>query len=230
MADDELDYWEPEKKLAESLSPRAGAIVRYIDAIRQRAERNAEQVLDDAAAESELDVEELLRRVGEDERLMLLLASTIEAAQRASAEAKLTGLARALATGILQNDDAAIDEAQMIVATIRELEPAHLRALEHVAGQDYPRAREVPVEVTDAPPILGFVRVPEDRPAVAIGATLAEKSELLAFPIIATLVRHGLIYESQNAADPQDYYFGSYYATTYGRHVLHMLHGRTNTG
>jgi hypothetical protein len=135
---------EPELRLAgqalTALVPGAAlpmAAAEYAAAWDARLTRRAGEVVSGAMQVSGLALEELLELVREDEQLSVLLAMTVDAAQRSYTEDKVRALARAL--GAALHDSARVDDEQLIVAALSQLEAVHIRALNtlaHIAGKE----------------------------------------------------------------------------------------------
>jgi hypothetical protein len=206
------DYWKPEKDLIRAMSPRIGGIVGYLDAVRLRAERNVQGVLDETASTVGVDVRQLFETISQSDELLMLLAMTMEAAQRTAAEQKVHALAHALSSAVRQRDDATIDEAQMLISTIRELEAPHIRALFLV---------ERYASSFDPADDRSLRRAASGR--LDMEAVLADDFGGLAAPILAALVRHGLVHVNEPTARSTTAIMLSHSVTTYGRRVLDLV-------
>jgi hypothetical protein len=99
------------------------------------------------------------------------------------------------------NDTASVDDAALVAATIRELEPAHVRALAILAGykQQYPDASGVAAVIEG---MAGFrTRMPEKVSGTSgIPRALMGTSDDVADALSATLERQGLVWN-----DPSDF-------------------------
>ncbi|MFE7227052.1 hypothetical protein ACFU7D_19820 [Nocardioides sp. NPDC057577] len=102
-----------------------------------------------------------------------LLATALRAGANASIPAKVVALGKVLGEG-LANDDAKVDEATMLALALADLEVAHIRVLDYLAGDSTPFGP--PRAVT----LLDFL---EANPGYGIPISA----------IVATLERHGLI-------------------------------------
>lgn len=145
---------------------------------RERAERLR------AAAAEDMDLGDLLEAMQDDERISDLFRAAVDAAIRTGDEDKIRLLGRALASGALSNDDAALEEAEQLLRIAVELDPVDLRALLLLRRSDMRRP---------------WVLIQERRGA----------SKAVAWAIMARLQRLGLIDEERDArvadpADPQD--------------------------
>lgn len=82
-----------------------------------------------AAAGEVMDIEELFKKVAEDERLGDMFQQAVVAAASSSSQERIRLLGRALATGALADDEASIDEAQELLRIAAELEAVDIRAM-----------------------------------------------------------------------------------------------------
>ncbi|MCU1437962.1 MAG: hypothetical protein JWP66_1049, partial [Naasia sp.] len=90
---------------------------------RERVERMS------AAAADDVDLGDLLEAMEEDERISDLFRSAVEGAIKTGDDDKIRLLGRALASGALSEDDAALEEAEQLLRIAVELDPVDLRAL-----------------------------------------------------------------------------------------------------
>jgi hypothetical protein len=134
------DWWTPEMRAAFNLAaaffPPIAVIPVGMDYLRERAERQSQRIAamsDEAAASYPGTVDELLARLRSDERLQAIFDEAVDASARASTQAKARTIGRALASGALAADDAAVDEALLMMRVIRDLEPVDFRVLAHLA-------------------------------------------------------------------------------------------------
>jgi hypothetical protein len=144
--------------------------------------RQAEVMLQMAAEATERSLDDLLERITADPKRLQLFAAAAKAAAETTLEAKIRVLGRALATGVLANDDALVDQQRFLVGIVADLEALHLRVLAQLA-QPHPRGR-----VLEAP------RGPHERPGWAVD----DLEEVLSYPrmvvepILRMLEGHGL--------------------------------------
>lgn len=150
---------------------------------------------------SGLGFEELLLRITESEQLSILFAMAVEAAQRSHLEAKARALGRAVASGALLGDDAALDEAQLVTATLAALEVPHIRALLSLS------------EARKAAPGKAAATLIEEGLQTDTGAAQA---------ILAVLTHQGLIW-----LDPPG--FGGWGLTEYAAKILTLLKDDSDT-
>lgn len=138
--------WGPERRLVLGLAGRAGVIAQYVIDANEREQRRASEMVRLAVDETGLTIEQFIERLSADDHKTELLAMAAEAARRAQLAAKVRALAGALAAGVLANDDAAIADAQLIVATLRNLDAPHISAMLQIlaAGED---ERRYPISV-----------------------------------------------------------------------------------
>lgn len=150
---------------------------------------------------SGLGFEELLLRITESEQLSILFAMAVEAAQRSHLEAKARALGRAVASGALLGDDAALDEAQLVTATLAALEVPHIRALLSLS------------EAGKAAPDKAAATLIKEDLQTDTGAAQA---------ILAVLTHQGLIW-----LDPPG--FGGWGLTEYAAKILMLLKDDSDT-
>jgi hypothetical protein len=127
MSEIEPFDWTPEVELVKGLSPRLGAVLQYAQAVSQRATARRQILVAAVLEDSKLEAGDFIRHLHNDERLSALFETTLDAASRSAYESKLLLLARVVAQAI--NDKARIDDSVLMAATIRELDPPHVRAL-----------------------------------------------------------------------------------------------------
>lgn len=121
--------WAPERELLRAFCKRAAAVVDYAVALSERRRSRQNETLTLAVELSGSDAEQLLRRAESDAAFAHLLTAVMEAAARSQFEAKVQGLARALSMGYLAQDTAQVDLAQLMAATVDQLDAVHVRAL-----------------------------------------------------------------------------------------------------
>lgn len=145
---------------------------------RERVERMS------AAAADDVDLGDLLEAMEDDERISDLFRAAVEGAIKTGDDDKIRLLGRALASGALADDDAALEEAEQLLRIAVELDPVDLRAL------------------------LLLRRSDMRRPWILIQEQMGA-SKAVAWAIMARLQRLGLVDEERDArisdpADPQD--------------------------
>lgn len=145
---------------------------------RERVERMS------AAAAEDVDLGDLLEAMEEDERISDLFRAAVEGVIRTGDDDKIRLLGRALGSGALADDDAALEEAEQLLRIAVELDPVDLRAL------------------------LLLRRSDMRRPWILIQEQMGA-SKAVAWAIMARLQRLGLVDEERDArisapADPQD--------------------------
>lgn len=126
----------PEALLVLRAVPHIGtALAQYaIDRHNRRLQR-AGEVVTTAAETLELDPAVLIERIIEDDRLADLLNDAIQAAARSGLETKRRALGKVLAQAVA-GDDAEVDEAMMLAASLAHLEPVHVRVMAHMYRAD----------------------------------------------------------------------------------------------
>jgi hypothetical protein len=134
MRDDELAVPEPpSEELLTALRvlplKGSGAVADFLE---QRHRRQLERVvflLNVAAGDLDENVEVLIGRIQSNERLSDLLHNALRAAAASGLEAKRRALGKALASGVLAQDDATIDESELLVSALSNIEAPHVRVL-----------------------------------------------------------------------------------------------------
>ena len=114
-----------------SLVPVVGSALAELYSLSRDLDRQRVQQMGEAAQDAAGDDERLIRRLGEDERLLDMLALASEAAQRTSWKAKRVAMGRVL--GQAMQDDADIDEDAALLAALAALEAVHFRLLKGMA-------------------------------------------------------------------------------------------------
>jgi len=121
----------PEALLALALlSPdREQAVSTYLERVQDRQRRRAAEFEEEVLDITGLSPEELLARLLDDEAASELFGQAVVKAIETAEEVKRHALARAVASGLLKEDQAAIDIAKLHARAIAMLEIAHIRAL-----------------------------------------------------------------------------------------------------
>jgi len=142
---------------------------------------------------------------------------TLEAAGRIVEEDHARALGRVLAQAV--DDKAAIDQSQLLAATIRDLEPPHIRALAVLRTVDAERSPETRLEKAIPLAKLNRLRMPRPEsttPAANVLRANVPCSTAVAEALAATLQRHGLIWN-----DPAG--FSQWGITDYGHTLVRTL-------
>jgi hypothetical protein len=141
----------------------------------------------------------------------------LDASAQSAHEQKVRLLARVVAQAA--DDTASLDDAELVAATIRELEPAHVRALAILA--DYKVHHP---DATGIGAVIGGMAGLRTRtPEKASGSSAVLRARMgtandVADAVSATLERQGLIWN-----DPPG--FGGWWITDYGRRISDLLRG-----
>jgi hypothetical protein len=164
------------------LTPAAELLVERAAAEwRAEGQRRTGLALSHAATASETSVEQFLERCIENPTRLALLAAAVEAATAADLDAKLRMLGSALASGVLANDDALVDEAQLRVNVIRELDAPHIKvlaAIDRASGHSQGN----------------WTGASEASLTLVVGDGSGARSSGVLQPILRTLDRNGLIH------------------------------------
>lgn len=190
---------------------------------RRGSEKRQQRVVTEAAAWAGLSAEDLLATVVADPALLLLLSRALAAAAGTVLDAKVVALGRALASGALADDPAALQGQALIVDVLARLEAPHVRLLDAVAagttrsGGDVDGPTEVDLAATIHAPVGG---------GPATGGVLLQ-------PLLRTLDGEGLVYQVSIGATWEDRVHDedlpgmqtSHWAVTgFGRALLELLH------
>ncbi|MFD0632433.1 hypothetical protein ACFQ9X_13260 [Catenulispora yoronensis] len=183
-------------------------VIKAMDAFQERAGESANLVASHVAELTGLSPVDLhLWAVG-DERRLSLTAATMQAAFSSLDKTKLRALARVLAEAV--EDDARLDLATLITASLADLEPSHIRVLRAMCTETPPKTWEE--SVARGAWLYSALRV--RFPNLGEGI----------LPIMATLVRHGMadgsgLAGTTPAGMPDDVWS----ITDYGRSVFSFL-------
>jgi hypothetical protein len=129
------DRPDPTTQAMLRLIPGVGAVMaQWRDETYLRDKERVERM--GAATAEVIDGEAVLRAIQEDERVSDMFRDVMSAAVRTGDDNKLGLLGRALASGVLAKDDAAVDEAQQFLRIASELDPVDLRALLELSKSD----------------------------------------------------------------------------------------------
>jgi len=203
--------WTPEMDLIKGLSPRTGAVLQYVQATRARAAARQRMFVSTVLNESALEADDLAERLQSDARLSALFETALDAAVRSADEAKLLLLARVVAQAA--GETASVDDSALIAATVRELEPPHVRALVALAGG---KGMLSLLQVKEIQARSGSVE--GTYPTASSWALRCEMriSDEIADALSATLERLGLIANAEAASC-------SWEITQYGQRLLSHL-------
>lgn len=120
--------------LAAGLAPGAAVLFqKAIDEWRTQQANRAGRVLQYAADEAELNVEDFLRSIGDDPVLLNLLFNTVQAAIRTNLDDKIRLLGKVLSNAISAPDNVLTDEHALLLAAVAELEGPHIEVLNLIA-------------------------------------------------------------------------------------------------
>jgi hypothetical protein len=109
----------------------ATALERGVDRTMKFQVNQAGKMVLYAAEEAQLSADELIDAAADPHRLNLL-SQALSAAAATALESKLKVLGRLLVQGLLNDDQAQIDEARLLTAAIEEIERPHLRILNYI--------------------------------------------------------------------------------------------------
>jgi hypothetical protein len=180
------------------LSPqRAAVVLEWLDSWHVHDEDRGRTAFEAATEEAGTSADELLDAIMADERLTDLFRMTMELAARSGSEQKLKALGKALASGVLANDDAAYEQSLLLMRTIGQLEAPDIRVLSLV--QHFERVH--PTAAKDEDVWAGLSAGP--FPPLAVWVHLEQT---------------GLIRKVPGSGEDQPYYL-----TDYGKQVVEEL-------
>lgn len=216
-----LDRTAPERgALVGAVVPKPVAILHtYLEAVRRRSYESAEKAVDEAVVIAGMPIETLLEQIANHADLSALFVQVIGATNRSAYEAKLLALGRVLGQAVV--DDAKVDESVILTGVITDLEPPHVRVLQHLSWETPP--------ITIEPRVIdgGGVEGPQAsiyHPDEALRRAVPKQMETeVGRPVIAALERHGLVYQGPPAGAYDKDGEGSYYLSAFGRRVLDLV-------
>ena len=209
--------WTPEIDLVKGLflPARVQVVLEYLDAARERAAARSQMFIEAVMEDSALDGEGLAARLRDDPRLAALFETAHAASVQSAHEQKIRLLAQVVAQA--SDDAASVDDAELVAATIRELEPAHVRALAILA--DYKRQHPDATRAAAVTESMAGLRTRTPNKVSGSSGVLQAlmgTANDVADAVSATLERQGLIWN-----DPPG--FGGWSITDYGRRILDLL-------
>jgi hypothetical protein len=171
-----LERYLPELKLTAQLLPHIGpALAQYFeDVVRRRRER-VETIATSFSQESGVPFSELIDQASRNARMSDIIGDVLETGERTSLERKLRALGRALYHGYIAADDAALDELELMLKSLRDLEAPHIKVLDYLVQG--PKGKREILKLTEE------------------FAHLFPNGQRAMRPIIKALENHGLAYE-----------------------------------
>lgn len=110
--------------------PFLGGITEAATAWADRDFRNRLiEFLEGLAADVQTTPDRVIERIQSDERLRTIFFDVVSLATRTHLIEKRTAMRKALAKGLLAEDDAKVDEAELLLRALRDLEAPHLKVL-----------------------------------------------------------------------------------------------------
>lgn len=167
----------------------ATALSRGVTAIVNARRNRAERLLVEAAATAGMTGDEVVERLAGTPHGLGLLTEAVVAAGDTPVDEHVTVLAHALARGA--SDESRIDHETMFVATMSDLGPAHVHMLTKFLG--IPGVGGLARGIG----FRGTVKLLSLRHAAGVQQELVE-------PILATLIRHGLVQAVDTGTWPSD--------------------------
>jgi hypothetical protein len=127
----------PELKVALRLiaPARAEALITYLEDRRVRRHARLEALAESAEAEAGETFDVLLERARQDDTRSDLAEEVLQQAFDTAVEWKMRALGRALAQGLLADDEAEIDEVRLMLAAMKDLEAPHVRVLQRLYSE-----------------------------------------------------------------------------------------------
>lgn len=167
---------------------------RVWDELVPDSQASAAGVLEAASEHAGIDVEDLADAVLKDEQRRLLAGLALSSGSRTRNRAKIRALGRALAEGVLADDDAKLDQEQLIIRALDDMEAPHIAVLDllvrFVPFGSEPRLYSEMDPTDSGAPKRRWVpyQLGAARPGLRDGVV----------SILGTLQRHGLAREDQN--------------------------------
>ena len=152
------------------------------DEVRPDQQRRAAEMLDAAAKAAGRKDEDLERLIMASERTRLLAFTAIDAAARTAWPPRVRALGRALAEGLLLQDDALVDVPQFALVAMADLEAPHVALLNLFS---YSRRGGLTIKA-----------IGQYRPQLRVVAP----------GLVGVLQRHGLIMQNDNLSETIEYY------------------------
>jgi hypothetical protein len=184
------------------LSPeREKAVGTYLERVESRRRHRAVEFEEEVLKQARLSPDEFLQRILEDEAAAELFEQAVMRAIASAEEKKRKALAKAVASGLLADDAASMDVAQVQMRAIGALEPSHFRLLLGI--------KDATVLQVDAPS-------PESIGRHLLAAKLPWAGHAL-HPMLFELQSQGLVYSTSSSEGE------SWGVTPFGRSVLDFL-------
>lgn len=120
-------------------APGLQALANFVGQGLERRRAKAVGALAEASRSSGMDEDQLLMLAAQDDSRMELALRALTAASHAQQEAKIVALGRALATGVLAEDDALVDTEAYVIDGLSRLEPPHVCVLQLLARSPIPQ-------------------------------------------------------------------------------------------
>lgn len=154
----------------------SAAVSKLLDRVVPARRRRADRMAAGAARRADMTADELVDRLSENERKLLLAAAALTAASNTDLEAKLAALAEALAEGALTEDESRLELESLFVAAVADIERPHLRVVQAMRPE--------------GPAAVGARRA--RFTAAELSQQLPDIASMVG-PALATLERHGVV-------------------------------------
>jgi hypothetical protein len=184
------------------------ALVNFVGRGHERRQQKALMMVDVATSAGDTTAEELLDRADSDDGRIELTMRALAAAARATSDAKIRAIGRALATGVLAADDAIVQHEIYVIDALDRLEAPHVKVLDILSA-------------TRVPQVSGqlYKTVELAWPVPAIASKYPQAGAALP-SLLATLVSIGAITDvALGAAD----YRATYETNDFGKLLLERL-------
>ena len=187
------------------MTPYLTALVdNVLDEWRRDQRDNIADMAETAAIAARFSPEELGKRMGRSQRTRLLTATAAESAAKTAWPHKVRALGRVLADGLIADDEAKIDIAQIALTAMTDLERLHLMVLDLLANYgvvnvEEDPARGIPFRFEVKPAREVDVGDPNWIPDWRDREILIARPQLdqAYLTIMATLQRHALITQNR---------------------------------
>jgi len=138
---------------ATMIGPAMTAILNALTKVGRRRAEHAAETLMDAAEEADVPVDEFFSEATADDRRQELFTRTMTIAQDTALREKRRALGRALAAGVMGNDDQ-INEELLFIRAVGDIDEVHIRMLNLMTGHVPGMAGWSPLKIANTDPVF----------------------------------------------------------------------------
>jgi hypothetical protein len=138
---------------ATMIGPAMTAILNSLTKVWRRRAEHAAETLMDAADEAEVPVDEFFSNAVADDRRQELFTRTMTIAQDTSLREKRRALGRALAAGVMGDDDQ-INEELLFIRAVGDIDEVHIRLLNLMTGHVPGAPGWSPLKIANTDPVF----------------------------------------------------------------------------